>query len=152
MTPDTIQSIVDKSVLCWLATSKDGVPNVSPKEMFVYSATGHLVIANIASPNSVKNIRQNPQVCVSFIDVFVQKGLKIKGTAEIILNTDNRFQKWGQPLLNMAGERFPFSSLTLIKIDHVSPIVAPSYRFYPDETTEDDQVLNAMKTYGVKKA
>ena len=32
----------------------------------------------------------------------------------------------------------------------VAHIVASSYRFYPDETTETSQVLSALQTYGVE--
>ena len=70
-----IKNYIERSVLCWLATADAaGVPNVSPKEIFVPFGDDHLLIANIASPESVKNIRGNPHVCVSFVDVFVQKG------------------------------------------------------------------------------
>lgn len=34
--------------------------------------------------------------------------------------------------------------------EHV--VVAPSYRFYPDETTEASQIASAMQMYGVKTA
>ena len=30
------------------------------------------------------------------------------------------------------------------------PILAPSYRLYPDETTEQAQVASAMRAYGVQ--
>jgi hypothetical protein len=33
----------------------------------------------------------------------------------------------------------------------VAPIVAPSYRFYPHETTEASQVEAALRAYGVKR-
>ena len=59
---DTINSIND-SVLCWLATANEnGEPNVSPKEMFIADGTERILIANIASPNSVRNIDANPSV------------------------------------------------------------------------------------------
>jgi hypothetical protein len=32
----------------------------------------------------------------------------------------------------------------------VAPILAPSYRFYPDQTTEASQVDAAMRAYGVQ--
>ena len=52
-------------VLCWLATVDAlGQPNVSPKEVFAVIDEEHLVIAHIASPTSVKNVLQNPKVCV----------------------------------------------------------------------------------------
>ena len=47
----------DKSVLCWLSTaSAEGIPNVSPKELFVFDENNMLLIANIASPQSIRNI------------------------------------------------------------------------------------------------
>jgi len=60
------ENYFDQFVLCWLATvSEKGVPNVSPKELFIFEQEKQLLIANIASPQSVKNIRANPQVYVS---------------------------------------------------------------------------------------
>ena len=60
-----------KSVLCWLATADaQGQPNVSPKEIFAIYDSANMLIANIASPTSVRNIESNPRVCVSFIDIF----------------------------------------------------------------------------------
>ena len=78
MLSSEVQNSAAHSVLCWLATvDGNGQPNVSPKEIFAAFDTEHLVIANIASPSSVRNIEVNPLVCVSFIDVFVQKGFKV---------------------------------------------------------------------------
>ena len=55
------ENYFDQFVLCWLATvSEKGVPNVSPKELFIFEREKQLLIANIASPQSVKNIRANP--------------------------------------------------------------------------------------------
>ena len=34
----------------------------------------------------------------------------------------------------------------------VEPIIAPSYRLYPHETTEQSQVQSALRTYGVQPA
>lgn len=51
---------METSVLCWLATvSKDGMPNVSPKEAFMHDGHGKILIAHIASPQSVGNLESN---------------------------------------------------------------------------------------------
>jgi hypothetical protein len=58
--------------LCWLATvSPENVPNVSPEEVFNYYGTDKIIIAKIASPESVKNMNQCENVCLSFIDFWV---------------------------------------------------------------------------------
>jgi hypothetical protein len=40
----------------------------------------------------------------------------------------------------------------VIKAVEVEPILAPSYRLYPNETTEESQVASAMRTYRVRPA
>lgn len=142
-----------RSVLCWLATvDADGQPNVSPKEVWAIADDQHVVIAHIASPVSARNIAQQPQVCLSFVDVFVQKGFKLMGAAHEVRADDPAFTRWATPLLAMVGQRFVIQSVLVIHVASVVPIVAPSYRFYPNETTEASQMASAMRTYGVQIA
>ncbi len=146
-----IKKYIDRSVLCWLATaSSDNMPNVSPKEVFTYYGDSSIIIANIASPQTVKNIKENQKVCVSFIDILVQKGFQIKGTAELILKSHSQFEEMAAPLLAITKGKFPFASISCIKIEKVKPILAPSYLLYPD-TIEEDQIKSALQTYGFKK-
>jgi predicted pyridoxine 5'-phosphate oxidase superfamily flavin-nucleotide-binding protein len=149
LTPEIVES-ASHSVLCWLATvDASGQPNVSPKEIFAISDGLHLVIANIASPTSVRNISVNALVCVSFIDVFAQKGFKVMGTARNIPRNEPAYAEWAQSLQIKAGPRFPIHSVIVVKAQTVEPIVAPSYRLYPDTTTKQSQIEAALRTYGV---
>ena len=141
---------LDGCVLCWLATvDAQGQPHVSPKEVFAVFDEQHLVIAHIASPISVRNIQQNPKVCVSLIDIFVQKGWKLMGHAQYVNARDDAFHAHAKPLLPMAGDQFKIQGVFLVAVEQAHPIIAPSYRFYPDTTTEQAQIEAAMKTYGV---
>ncbi len=93
LTPDVLEYL-ERSVLCWLATADgEGRPNVSPKEVFAAIDTSHVLIANIASPRSVRNLRQDPEVCVSFVDVFVQKGNKLDGRATLVSRKNSRYAR-----------------------------------------------------------
>lgn len=153
MLSSEVQNSAARSVLCWLATvDENGQPNVSPKEVFAAFDIEHLVIANIASPTSVRNIEVNPLVCVSFVDVFVQKGFKIIGTARNVRKHDPDFPHWSAPLAAKAGPRFPIHSVLVVRAKAIEPILAPSYRLYSTETTEQSQVASAMRTYGVQPA
>lgn len=153
MLSSEVQNFAARSVLCWLATvDENGQPNVSPKEIFAAVDTEHLVVANIASPTSVRNIEVNPLVCVSFIDVFVQKGFKVTGTARNVHRGDAEFSRWATPLVPMAGTRFTIHSVLVVLATAIEPILAPSYRLYPAETTEQSQVESAMRSYGVQPA
>jgi hypothetical protein len=66
-----------------------------------------------------------------------------------VLAADPEFATWAQPLLAMVGQRFTIHSVLVIQVHSVAAILAPSYRFYPDETTEASQVASALLQYGV---
>ena len=145
-----IKNHIKRSVLCWLATSSsENVPNVSPKEAFTSYRDESLIIANIASPQSVKNIKENEQVCLSFIDVFTQKGYQVKGVAKIITKENPEYITMKEELEKLTKGKFPFSSITNIFINKSKQIIAPSYILFP-ETTEKDQITEAEKSYKVK--
>ncbi len=152
MITEEVKEYVDRSVLCWLATvDREGMPNVSPKEIFTTYEDDRLLIANIASPGSVRNILSNDGVCVSFVDVFVQKGFKVHGRADCVRRSDSRYAELAKPLEEMVGEKFDIHSLIEVQATAIGRILAPSYQFYP-ETTEDDQIRSALSTYGVCRA
>jgi predicted pyridoxine 5'-phosphate oxidase superfamily flavin-nucleotide-binding protein len=147
---DAVREAARRSVLCWLATvDAEGQPNVSPQEVWAIADEQHVVVAHIASPVSARNIAQHPQVCLSFVDVFVQKGFKLLGRAREVLADDLEFAIWAKPLLAMVGQRFTIQSVLVIQVQSVAAIVAPSYRFYPQETTEASQVASALRQYGM---
>ena len=147
---DTVRQAARRSVLCWLATvDAQCQPNVSPKEVWAIADDRHVVVANIASPVSVRNIAHEPRVCLSFVDVLVQKGFKLTGTACELLPTDDDYNDWAAPLLAIAGERIPVRSILLITVNAAQPIVAPSYWLFPQTTTEAAQIEAARRTYGL---
>lgn len=151
MLNDEIKKYLDKSVLCWLATASiEGIPNVSPKEVFTYFGDKNILIANIASPQSIRNIQENENVSVSFIEIFIQKGYQIKGKAKIIKKTNPDYPARLAPLLKIAGDKFPIASVIDVTITHIKPIVAPSYLLFP-QTKEKDQISSALKAYNVKE-
>jgi predicted pyridoxine 5'-phosphate oxidase superfamily flavin-nucleotide-binding protein len=147
---DKLQQDNGSAVLCWLATvSADGVPNVSPKEMFCLHGSDALAIADIASPISVRNIRGNPHVCVSYVDIFRQRGFKLVGKARIISPQDSDFDTYAAPLVEKACGAFEIRNIILVTIERISRIRAPSYTFYP-ERSEEMLMTSAYEQYGVK--
>lgn len=150
---NAVFEIARSSVLCWLATvDAQGQPNVSPKEVWAIADDQHVVVANIASPISIRNIAQQPLVCLSFVDVLVQKGFKLHGRARELVPGDTDYAHWAAPLLAKAGERIPVRSVMLITVDAMQPIVAPSYWLFPETTTEASQVEAARSSYGLKSS
>lgn len=143
-----VHAAAKASVLCWLATvDADGQPNVSPKEIWTPVDERHVVIAHIASPVSVRNLQTNPRACLSFVDIFSQKGFKLQGAGHVLHPQDEVFERWAAPLLPLLGPRH---AVLLIDVDAVQPIVAPSYHLFASTTTEAGQIADAMQRYGVQ--
>ena len=151
LTPE-VRELSERSVLCWLATvSPNGQPNVSPKEVFCAGGANEFLIAHIASPGSLSNLRGQPKVCVSFVDVFSQKGFKLQGRGQIVEASDARFANVAPALQDMAGPKFAVRAVFLVEVTKVQVILAPSYRLFPD-VTEAEQRQAAYLTYGVRPA
>lgn len=147
---ETVREEMQRAVLCWLATvSADGWPNVSPKEIFAPYGEDAIAIADIASPISVRNARSNPKVCVSFVDVFRQRGFKIAGKARVIGSDEEDFPHYGADLSVKAGEAFQLRHVILVRAARISRILAPSYAVFP-ERSEDELMRIAYRTYGVQ--
>lgn len=121
LTPEVLR-FVDSSVLCWLASiDPDGMPNVSPKEIFCAHGESKLLIANIASPESERNLRGNPNACVSFVDVFVQKDYKLKGSVAVVDQSQPGYRELEQPLVAMTKGLFKMRSTFFVSCNQGVP-------------------------------
>jgi predicted pyridoxine 5'-phosphate oxidase superfamily flavin-nucleotide-binding protein len=60
-----------------------GRPNVSPKGSFRVLDDEHVVFADIHSPRTVANLRENPQVSAIVFDPETNHGCRVWGTAQI---------------------------------------------------------------------
>lgn len=147
---DLIRQEISGAVLCWCATvDAQGMPNVSPKEVFAPIDDDRFVIADIASPGTVRNLRVHPGICISLIDVFRQTGAKLTGTARVVGRDDPQFDDLSVDLRHMVGDRFPIRHVILANITQVQRLVAPSYRLYPEMTVQH-RIDEAMRSYGVR--
>lgn len=72
--------------------SRTGKPNVSAKGSFRVLDDEHVVFADIASPRTVANIRENSQVAVICLDAAARKGCRIWGKGQI-LNSGELFDR-----------------------------------------------------------
>jgi predicted pyridoxine 5'-phosphate oxidase superfamily flavin-nucleotide-binding protein len=121
---------------------------VSPKEVFAAVGDRHLVLANIASPTSVRNVLAGSRACASVIDIFVQKGYKVTGPSRYIRRDSTEFSEWGDGLVAIAEPKFSVRGVIVVEAECVESIVAPSYRMDPG-LSEESQVMSALETYGI---
>lgn len=137
----------EQIVLLWLATSNNlGEPNVSPKQLFLFKGRNKLIIANIASPKSLMNILENPNVCVTVIDIWKHKGIQCRGKAKVLSPQNKRFKKVEEEFRPFNKGKFRIQHFIEIQITQLKEIIAPSYFYYPT-TEEEDQIKASKRTY-----
>ena len=66
--------------------TKAGKPNVSAKGSLRVLDDEHVLFADVASPRTIANIKENPQVAIICFDATARKGCRIWGQAEILIS------------------------------------------------------------------
>ena len=64
--------------------SRDGIPNVSAKGSLRVLDDGHLVFADINSPRTIANLKENPNLSVLVVHPKTMKGCRIWGKGEVL--------------------------------------------------------------------
>jgi predicted pyridoxine 5'-phosphate oxidase superfamily flavin-nucleotide-binding protein len=73
---------VEEQRLAFAATiCEDGTANLSPKGTVTVLDDDHLMFADLASPQTVKNLRTNPSIEINVVDQVIRKGFRFKGRA-----------------------------------------------------------------------
>jgi len=75
--------------------NKAGKPNVSAKGSLRVLDDEHVIFADIASPRTIANLKENPQVAILLLNRELQKGCRVWGKAEI-LNSGELFEQLKQ--------------------------------------------------------
>jgi hypothetical protein len=96
--------------------SKDGKPNVSIKGSFRVLDDEHVVFADIASPRTIANLKENPQLAAIVFDPSARKGCRIWGRAEI-LDSGELFDSMSA---EFAARKMKVKHLVKVKVEEVA--------------------------------
>ena len=122
-----MKRVVEQQRLGFVATvCPDGTPNLSPKGTTAVWDDGHLIFANIRSPGTLANLRQNANVEINVVDPFVRKGYRFKGIATIL--ESGAFYDKAIAFYKDRGSRVSaFREIVLVRLDSAQPIDSPAY-------------------------
>lgn len=138
-------TFVNRQRIGYVATvNPDNSPNLSPKGTLSAYDSKTLVFADIASPNTVRNILYNPRIEVNVVDVFSRKGFRFKGTARVI-SSGLEFNEF-LLFYKQRGATTPpekIKHIVLIDVHEVSEIYSPAY----DEGFAEEQLQTKWKDY-----
>ena len=87
---DDMRRMLQEQQLGFIATvCPDGTPNLSPKGTTSVWDDEHLVFADICSPNTIANLRQNPAVEINVVDIVSRKGYRFKEPRQSLAKGQN---------------------------------------------------------------
>ncbi len=126
MLSQEIKDFLDVQKLGYVATvSSDGKPNISPKGTIIAWTSEVLAFADIRSPDTIKNLQNNPHVEINVIDPLLRKGYLFQGRARII--KDNSQFEEILTHYRKKGIKSPINSIVLVDVSKVSEVTSPLY-------------------------
>jgi len=137
-----IRKLLSEQKLGFIATvSPDGTPNLSPKGTIIAWDENTLAFADIRSPQTMRNIRNNPSIEINVVDPFSRKGFRFKGVAKIISNG----KKYDKILSHYqkSGVKSSIKSIVLVNVKKVNEVISPLY----DLGFTEDEVKDRWKKH-----
>ena len=126
MITQEIKDFLNLQKLGYVATvTSDGKPNISPKGTIVGWDSKTLAFADIRSPDTMKNLKENPNVEINVIDPLLRKGFLFEGQARIIEDGDLYDEILNHYKEN--GIQSPINSIVLVDVSNVSDVTSPLY-------------------------
>jgi len=123
---DEIKHFLERQKLGFVATiSPDNTPNVSPKGTILAWDDEHLIFADIKSPQTISNLKNNPSVEINVVDPILRKGYRFKGKG-MILKDNEEFSK----ILKFYGDKgikSKINAVVMVRVDTLSEVISPLY-------------------------
>jgi len=94
ITEELKQAVAEIKPAMVATASKEGQPNVSPKGSLRVLDAQHLVFVDIRSPQTVKNLKENPYLSMMGLDSGTRKGWRVWGKATEILTSGDLFDQF----------------------------------------------------------
>ena len=142
MLSQEIKDFLDVQKLGYVATvSSDGKPNISPKGTIIAWTSEVLAFADIRSPDTIKNLQNNPHVEINVIDPLLRKGYLFQGQARII--KDNSQFEEILTHYRKKGIKSPINSIVLVDVSKVSEVTSPLY----DMGISEQEIKSKWKKY-----
>ena len=132
--PASAIEVIETWRLGFVATCANGRPNVSPKGTFVVLDNQTIAFGALRSPQTMENLRDNPDLEVNFVNILTRKGVRIRGRAEVIDKGTDTFSElfprfevlWGDLCALM-------TAIVRIPVVECRPLTSPIYDLDGDE-------------------
>jgi hypothetical protein len=132
-----MRRVVEEQRLGFAATiCEDGTANLSPKGTVTILDDDRLMFADLASPQTVKNLRTNSSIEINVVDQVIRKGFRFKGRG-IVVEPGERFDQLLERFISggraVRDPKARIRHIVVIEVERALPLVSPAY---DDEVTE----------------
>jgi predicted pyridoxine 5'-phosphate oxidase superfamily flavin-nucleotide-binding protein len=115
LTDEAKQAIAEIRPSLVATASGTGKPNVSAKGSLRVLDDEHVVFADIVSPRTAANIRENPQVAVICLDAPARKGCRIWGQGTVL----NKGELFDQLTAEYAKKNKEVKNVVIVAVEEV---------------------------------
>jgi len=140
------RQIIERFPLGFTATvGADGAPSLSAKGTYLVLSDTQIGFADIRSPVTMANLGRVPQVEVNFIDPFLRKGVRVKGSVAVHARGSDGFDA----VIGAWATRWPslearMRAVVLIDVAQVKLVTTPPY---DDGASEAEMIALYKETY-----
>jgi predicted pyridoxine 5'-phosphate oxidase superfamily flavin-nucleotide-binding protein len=144
LTPEMKRVVLEQRLGFVATVCPDGTPNLSPKGTTTVWDDDHLAFADIRSPQTVANLRENPWAEVNVVDPLIRKGWRFKGRAE--LHAEGPLYEEGlERLRDLGYDASPerVRTIVLVRVESAAELVSPAY----DAGATEEETLARWQAY-----
>jgi predicted pyridoxine 5'-phosphate oxidase superfamily flavin-nucleotide-binding protein len=128
-----MKAVIEAQRLCFAATvSPEGRPNLSPKGTIRVVDDHTLSFLDIASPETVRNLRHNPWIEINVIDQISRRGYRFLGTATIHSSGDI-YDSAVSRIATEEGVAYRADTVVVVDVRQAKLVWSPGYDHVPDE-------------------
>jgi hypothetical protein len=142
-----MRRVVEEQRLGFAATiCEDGTANLSPKGTVTVLDDERLMFADIASPQTVKNLRANPSIEINVVDPVIRKGYRFKGRGTVVdagEQFDELLERFTSGPRIVRDAKVRIHHLIVIEVQRALPLVSPAY----DEDLTEGEVSARWERY-----
>jgi predicted pyridoxine 5'-phosphate oxidase superfamily flavin-nucleotide-binding protein len=144
-----MESIVQGAILSFVATvNADETPNLSPKASLTIR-DGNLYFADIASPQTVLNLKRNSAVEINVVDIFQRRGYRFTGHALILPPGEDEYRRIADWVQTTNGPEYPVDHVVKVEVMSIAPLLSPAHVFANPPRSQDEISSTYRQKYGL---
>jgi predicted pyridoxine 5'-phosphate oxidase superfamily flavin-nucleotide-binding protein len=128
---DDMKRVLAEQRLCYAATvCSDGTPNLSPKGTIATFDESTIMFADIRSPQTVANLRENPAIEVNVVNLVRRRGYRFKGRARVARDGEE-FERalaiYESAPFDLERARERIRHIVFIDVERAEAVTSPAY-------------------------